>query len=371
MADITYGSLEEFLGAEATYVETCEIDTNKYVVIYGDPIAGKAVVCTVSGTVVTVGTPVEFSTDIFLFEDFKVQLGVCKLDTDKFGIAFADDTVGDRLHVTVGTVSGTTITLGTKVDFGMRPYYLSCAPLGTDKMIINFDNRDAGSDPYGIAATISGTVPTPGASTATGITSQGLRTKTTQLGVDKFAFILSDAVQSDVYVQVGTVSGTTITFGTRVSIDPGSSTYMDIAKLDTDKFIAIYREFSTAELTTNICTVSGTTITKGTSQGTSAVLGPLYPRLAVVDPTSFIVVYWIGAVLSSLLNTLSGTTTTFGTPEAIAIGATAGKYSAATLIDTEEIAVATQATISTKKGITIAGTMGAVASSFIPSVKIL
>ena len=87
---------------------------NKYVLMYRDGDdggKGKAVVGTLSGTTITWGSPTTWSTNsIYMF-------GTCyDPGNNKCVGFFKDASDGDKGKVVVGTVSGTTITLGTPID---------------------------------------------------------------------------------------------------------------------------------------------------------------------------------------------------------------------------------------------------------------
>src|SRR4030066_661047 len=89
MSDITWGSSSSPASTTTVFSNyaLCEIDTNKFVLVYLDMDnagVGYAVVATVSGTTISFGTPVEFDNNV------DAAPNVCKLDTNKFVIAFSN-----------------------------------------------------------------------------------------------------------------------------------------------------------------------------------------------------------------------------------------------------------------------------------------
>lgn len=85
-----------------------------------------------------------------------------------------------------------------------------------------------------------------------------------ELDTDKFVACFHDDDENDATCRVGTVSGTTITYGSNFDIDSTISTGIPLAlcatKLDTDKFIVIYED-SASSMSAIVATTTGTTIT--------------------------------------------------------------------------------------------------------------
>ncbi len=288
--DISWGTASEFGTPDCVWNQCCEIDTNKFVVAsYRNFGPGEARVGTVSGTTITWGTANEFCADIAM----GLGLGVCKLDTNKFVVVYADYDQGDRGYARVGTVSGTTITWGTAVyfDFGKDAEYPSCCQLGTDKFAIAYDDEDGVTD-YGavLVCTVSDSTITVGTPLDFYNGRIGF-VRCCKLDTDKFVVFYRDYGDgSKAKACAFTVSGTTPTAGTIKEIDSNGTNYHDCIQLDTDKFLIAWQDYTNTISKVEICTVSGTTITEGAevefNDATSWHIG-----LAKIDGTHFVITY--------------------------------------------------------------------------------
>ena len=152
----TYGTELALVSATTNSLNGCVLATNKFVCVYklsGDNKA-YAVVCTVSGTTITAGTPVK------VYDSDTVQagkVGVCKLDTDKFLVTFHGATSDDPIAVAC-TVSGTTITAGSGVALEAVTMNASgvvvCQQIATDRAIVAYDD---GTNVSTMVLSVSGT----------------------------------------------------------------------------------------------------------------------------------------------------------------------------------------------------------------------
>ena len=111
----SFGAAANFNTGGVAYFDGQSIafDSNagKFVVTYGDAtnsVYGTAVVGTVSGTTITYGTPVVFKSDA-------VYTSCITFDSNanKMVIAFIDQNDGESVNSIVGTVSGTAISFGS------------------------------------------------------------------------------------------------------------------------------------------------------------------------------------------------------------------------------------------------------------------
>lgn len=155
--------------------------------------------------------------DVAEFTSNEVLVCRCVLiDTDKVVVVYRDNTVGTAGYAVVGTIANFTITWGTPsvfaADVYTPAYHLGVAKLGTDKFVVVY----AGTGDAG-------------------------------------------------YARVGTVSGTTITWGDAVQFESGDTEGVDACQLDADKFFTAYNdEDNSDQLTGCVCTVSDSTVSPGT-----------------------------------------------------------------------------------------------------------
>ena len=92
---------------------------NKILVAYSDYTAsqnGRAVVGTVSGTSITFGTPVQFSGPTL--GDANRRIGICFNSTEgKFVIAYRDSSINNNGRAITATISGTSVSFGSSAVF--------------------------------------------------------------------------------------------------------------------------------------------------------------------------------------------------------------------------------------------------------------
>ena len=97
---------------------------------------------------------------------------------------------------------------------------------------------------------------------------------------------------NEIRVIVGTISGTTITFGSPTTIKSGVATVASrIIALDDTYFVVAYK-WTDDDIYCVPCSISGTTITVGTEAGTGAVItGGLIYELSALNSTDFVMAY--------------------------------------------------------------------------------
>lgn len=213
---------------------------------------------------VTIGTSVAVTADITASTSFCV----CKLDTDKFIVFYAEDASATIVKYRVGTVSGTTITFGSATTFATSATNLqgvmACEQISTDKGIMVYLSTTQ-TDARAIAFTTSGTVATAGTPSAIGTTlDDGADIIIRKCGTDKFALV------SSTRIQIGTLSGTTITLGTDTAYGSATTTamyYNEVKSPATDVLVIHYNKSSV--MYAIACTISGTTPTFGSELNTT------------------------------------------------------------------------------------------------------
>ena len=188
-----------------------DVSTGKTVIAYGIAGAGKAIVGTVSGTSISFGTAVTFQASgtgsvsaVYDSTNSKVVIAYGVTSTN-YGTAI------------VGTVSGTSISFGTAVTFNAAStFYISATYTGT-KVVIAY--RNGGGSFYGtaIVGTVSGTAISFGTAAVFSSSISNYMAATYDSINAKVVIAFSDNGNSDYGTAVvGTVSGTSISFGTKV-----------------------------------------------------------------------------------------------------------------------------------------------------------
>jgi hypothetical protein len=296
-------------------------DTNsqKVVVAYrlNSDDYGYAIVGTVSGTSISFGTPVVFNSantqQITITYDANAQRHV---------IAYRNEGNSSRGTVIVGTVSGASISFGTPVVFdsaGYSDFYSSTYDSNAQKVILVF--RDAGGTNRGYAyvCTVSGTNISLGSVGTYTTNSTRYMSATFDSSSNKVVIAYNDNGNSQKGTAVvGTVSGTSISFGTPVVFEEGLTVYIGATFDSTlNKIVIAYTDEGNSNRGTAIVgTVSGTAISFGSSSvfatGNTTEVNIGY------DPTAqkTIITYTndtLSNIGSLVPTTISGTSLTFET----------------------------------------------------------
>ena len=239
---------------------------NKFVVAYGgnSEATGKAVVGTVSGTSISFGTEVQFNSGYTTFPSISFDPNTA----NKFIIAFSDG--GNSYHgkVVVGTVSGTSLSFGSEIVFNSATTLQVTAsfdPNTANKFVVAY--RDAGNSSYGTArvGTVSGTSISYGSE----IVYNSASSNNNSIAFDPNTagkFVVS-YLDSNGAAIVGTVSGTSISFGSEVVFN-SANTELTVVAFDPSnagKLAITYADYGNSQYGTVIVgTVSGNSISFGT-----------------------------------------------------------------------------------------------------------
>ena len=238
--------------------------SGKVVVVYedsGNSNAVTAIVGTVSGTSISFGTPVQAHTSAYFID-------VASGGANKVVIAFRDDGNSNYAAARVGTISGTSISFGTKVTINsVTSQYFSITSASSGKVVISYQR--AGSSPNGTAVvgTVSGTSISFGSEVAFGSNSTTLYSNTYDSTNDKVVISYRDSTNTEARSVVGTISGTSISFGSPTAFE-SSNMAMPLASVfdsTNGKVVIVYQDYGNSNYGTAVVgTVSGTSISFGT-----------------------------------------------------------------------------------------------------------
>lgn len=271
------GSSVVFEAATTRYVAAVfDSNSNKVVVVYrdnGNSEFGTAIVGTVSGTSINFGSPATFGTS------FGADYISATFDSNSNKVVVAYANSGNSLYGTavVGTVSGTSISFGTPVVFNSS---------GTDEIGTTFDSnsnkvviayRDSGNFSYGtaIVGTVSGTSISFGSESVFESANSSFISAVFDSSNNKVVISYRDIGNSSYGTAVvGTVSGTSISFGTPVVFKNSSVAPFAVFDSNSNKVVIGYADGSNSNYGTAIVgTVSGTSISFGSAvviyQGTA------------------------------------------------------------------------------------------------------
>lgn len=252
----------------ANITSTYDPDTNKIIIAYrgsGPFNYGNAVVGTVSGTSISFGTPV-----VFVSNMISEPGSTYDPTNQKVIIAYTSNEAVAYGKAIVGTVSGTSISFGTATTFGASTSSEIEAVYDSTNQKVVVTYTDWGNNYYGTSkvGTVSGTSISFGTA-AIFVSSNfpgGQPTYDSSAGKVAIAYRLTSNGYGTAVV--GTVSGTSISFGSPVTFETVSTSYYSITyDTSNSKVVIAYRYNSGATFQGRaiVGTVSGTSISFGTA----------------------------------------------------------------------------------------------------------
>jgi len=256
----------------------------------------------------------------------------CPIGGDKF-VFFVCSDDSETLNATVGTVatSTKTVTFGTSVaaTVDAQAVVSAVCKLGTDRFIV-FYREDASTTiiKYRVGS-VSGTTITFGAA-ATFFTG-GTAVESAEcdfISTDKGIFVGKCATGTDSRLVAFTVSGDVATAGTPLAlgVNNNGNVATSIKRVGTDKFVV--SSLTGGSSYSQVATISGTTITLGSEVLFSTQGGNSFVELETVSPATDVFVLCFKNSSSNSLDviaaTVSGTVPTFGAVQSSVIVATIG-----------------------------------------------
>ena len=260
---ISFGSEVVFNSGVMGNVTSVAYDSNaeRIVIVYkneSNSFYGEAIVGTVSGTSISFGTAVVFSS-----VTTSNTTVVFDSTNNKVVVSYAAASNG---KARVGTVSGTSISFGSEVTFNSA----NSGPISSTfdstngKAIIVF--RDGGNSDYGtaIVGTVSGTNISFGSEAAFSSATTNQHTVGFDVASGKVVIAYQDGANAHQgKLVVGSVSGTSISYGTAINLNPSGEAEQLAATYDSSsqKVVIAYKDKgNSSKLTAGYCTVSGTSV---------------------------------------------------------------------------------------------------------------
>lgn len=189
---------------------------------------------TSSNAISSVGDPHAFYNGTIDAAFSHASISMAKLTDSKFALCFAEGTT-DNGEVVIGNVSSSAISFGSVQEWStgdVHNFWMDT--LSSSKIVISFENDGASSDPGKvIIGNVSGTTVSYGSeSTFYDNSSSGSVSYTALKSIDSSTFVVAYTRDSDNegYAVVGTVSGTSASFGThyQMNMDVSSAGPRDI-----------------------------------------------------------------------------------------------------------------------------------------------
>ena len=310
-----------FESAEAEHISsTYDSTNNKVLITYrdsGNGGDGTAIVGTVSGSSISFGSAVVFSTNA-------VSYTSATFDTsnDKVVIAYKDDTDSNKGKAIVGTVSGTSISFGSASQFesGGVEYVSATFDSSNNKVVIAFRNTSEGNAGQTIVGTVSGSSISFGSAVEWYSGNTKYVSATFDSTNNKVVISYRDQDNSGYgKVVIGTVSGTGISYGTPVTFISSNVEFLSATYDSTNqKAVIAFRDAGNSDKGKAIVgTVSGTSISFGSVVLLNDASTTFTPTSAIFDSINGKVVIAFRDAGNSnygtvVVGTVSGTSISFG-----------------------------------------------------------
>jgi hypothetical protein len=262
-------------------------DSGNVVLFYQDTdnsYYGTAIVGTVSGTSISFGSAVVFSSSSNNYNS-----AVYDTSTDRVYNSYTDAGNSNYGTAVVGTVSGTSISLGTPVVFNAAATYPTSSAFDSNanKVVTAYYNAGDGYS-KGIVGTVSGTSVSFGSPTTFHTGTGGFSFASVyDVNANKTLISFKDVNNSNYGSSiVGTVSGTSISFGTAAAFEDATTDQIKgCYDSNTNKVVIVYRDGGSSYYGTAVnATISGTSVTFTTPF--QLIAGSTNPQQPVFDPDS-------------------------------------------------------------------------------------
>ena len=301
---------------------------NKVLLAYRDNNTGKgmAQVGTINGTSISYGTAFEFAGSIA--GDSYRRIGICFNSTEgKFVIVYRDSSINNSGRAITATISGTSVSFGSSAVFTSDVTNSQACSFdsASNKVVIVYANDSDGNDGYGVVATLSGTSLSFGTPVEFNQYNTSFPVPIYDSNANKTVIVYRDQGASNLYngiARVATVSGTSISYGSAATFN-AASTEMQSGSFDSvnNKIVVCYTNNGNSGYGTAIVgTVSGTSISFGTAavfQSSATGLTQFMPAYNVAAGKT-VIGYgayngsaWLSAYVEA---TVSGTSLSFNTP---------------------------------------------------------
>ena len=297
---------------------TYDSNSNKVVVAYRDQSStgyGTAVVGTVSGTSISFGSYVYFNSS----DTYEVS-ATFDSNSNKVVIVYRDGGNSNYGRAVVGTVSGTSISFGSTVLFNSAysQYMAATFDSNSNKVVVAY--LDGGQSFYGTAkvGTVSGTSISFGSAVVYESASAPFTRMAFDSNSNKVVITYYDAGNSNRGTAVvGNVSGTSISFGTAVVFQASLVVYPSVTfDSNSNKIVIAYQNSGNSNYGTAIVgTVSGTSISFGSAVVFNSAFSSYESAVFDSNTNKVVVAYADGGTTGKVIvGTVSGTSIGFGSP---------------------------------------------------------
>lgn len=258
---ISIGAETAFNSAATSFIGLCVLSDTKALVVFrdeGNSDKGTAVVLTISGTAITVGTKYVYDSGVAGMNF------VTALNDSKAIVFYIDYSDSNKSKAIVLSINETTITKGseTVIDSGKSySYYPSAVALNDSQVLLTYASKSNSEYGTAVVLTISGTSISIGTKTV-------FKSATTHycstvlLNTNKV--LVTYLAGGNGTAQILTVSGNSITVEAETVFNSGISYYISTTALSDTKALVTYQDYNNSKYGTAIVlSVNGTTVTAG------------------------------------------------------------------------------------------------------------
>ncbi|RLF31589.1 MAG: hypothetical protein DRM98_05350, partial [Thermoplasmata archaeon] len=233
--EITFGSeyrCSDFVGYSPSI---SPLNSSCFIIAYGMANKGCVKIGTVSGNSISYSSRYVFTTN----QTFEISVSC--LDSSHFVVAYRDDGNSNYGTAVVGTVSGSSISFGDEYVFNSaRTEEVFISALDSTHFVVAY--KDYGNSQYGTA-------------------------------------------------RIGTVSGSSISFGDEYVFNSAGIHHISVSALDSSHFVVSYQDYGNSFYgTARIGTVSGSSISFGDEYVFNSA-GTYYTSVSALDSSHFVVTY--------------------------------------------------------------------------------
>ena len=293
----------------------------------GSISAGNIVGINSSGTVEVMQQELSGVSQLGTATPYMPEYNPIAADTDGNGKVLVVVTVSDgRPLAYVGTVSGTAISFGSAVEVTTATNQLNASvtyDANAGKFLVFWYSHSGTFSNKAVVGTISGTTVSFGSIiTVASSSRQGVALYNPDTQSSLILYVNNSYV---LYAKVATISGTSVSVGSALTVESGTNRYPRLAYDTTaNKYVAAYKYNNAG--TAKVLTVSGTSVTAGSratfDSNTVNWIGTAY------NPTAnrHIMQYYVGGPVKVVAGTISGTSITFGTPVTLPVTLLSSPY---------------------------------------------
>ena len=295
---IAFGNESEFLSANGPVSTAMGFLTeSKFVIVYqdnADSQHGTAKIGTISGSDVTFGSETEYFS-----LNFSNPVYVTPLSSSGFVVVYQDESDSGHGTARIGEVSGTTITFGPEFEYLStgRAAFANVAALDSTHFVVGYSDQSDSSYGKVKIGTVTGTSISFGSAATLHSTGETEEIVLTGFGPSGFVAAYRESAAASLHgsARFGSVDGSTITLGAEeefISVVNANPWSIAIDRLGTSGFIVAYRDSTDSNHgSVKIGEVSGMSITFGAEAEFLTVDGTAGNRVASLDASSFVIMY--------------------------------------------------------------------------------